>query len=113
MPSAVESTGGRYEDATEYNLGSKSDDGIQEGRGREGVCVSTRPETNSSLLKYVYIYIYGWKTSLPFGMAHFQGRNVSFWCFRAGKKELKALLASEIVGAQWCFCSEVVLSPEN
>ena len=45
---------------------------------REGVCVSKFPETNSSLLKYVYIYIYGWKTSLPFGMAHFQGRNVSF-----------------------------------
>lgn len=36
---AVESTGGRYEVATEYNLGSKSDDGIQEGLvpGR-GVC---------------------------------------------------------------------------
>ena len=31
-------TGGRYEVATEYNLGSKSDDGIQEGlaAGRGG-----------------------------------------------------------------------------
>ena len=61
MPSAVESTGGRYEVATEYHLGSKSDDGIQEGLAGKGcVWVSSLKLTVRSWNMCIYIYIYIW-----------------------------------------------------